>query len=238
MARSDRLLALVQILRRHRRPVTAEVLAGELEVSVRTIYRDVSTLAARQVPVRGEAGMGYVLDSGFDLPPMMFTPDEIEAILVGMRFVKGRGDSALSKAADDVVAKIGAVIPAPSRPMLFEGGLYTPSFGNTIAEEAIDIAPLRHAIRHGNKATIDYEAADGKHSRRTVWPFGLAYFDTVRVFMAWCEMRQDFRHFRTDRLRKLEIGSKYPMRRAVLMRKWEEEEPLHASQTNQIPPPV
>lgn len=224
MARSDRLLSLLQILRRHRRPVTADVLAHELEVSVRTIYRDIGVLVASQVPVRGEAGIGYVLEPGFDLPPMMLTPDEIEAILVGMRFVRNRGDAALSRAADDVIAKVGEVLPAALRPVLFDGALYAPSFNTAIASEVVDVAPLREAIRKGQRVTIDYEDANGKGSRRTIWPFGLAYFDAVRVTMAWCEMRKAFRNFRTDRISNITIGERYPARRADLMRRWETEE--------------
>lgn len=224
MARSDRLLSLVQLLRRHRRPVTAQVMADELEISVRTVYRDIAALVASQVPVRGEAGIGYVLDAGFDLPPMMFTPDEIEAILVGMRFVRNRGDAALSTAADDVIAKVGAVLPKPLQPLLFDGSLYVPVHGKHIPAEAVDIAQLRLAIRKGLRAHIDYQDAEGKSSRRTIWPFALAYFDAVRVVMAWCEMRQAFRVFRTDRITLLQVGERYPARRAELMSRWKCEE--------------
>jgi predicted DNA-binding transcriptional regulator YafY len=219
MARSDRLLSLVQHLRRHRRPVTAETLARELEVSVRTIYRNIGALVASQVPVRGEAGIGYVLEPGFDLPPMMLTPDEIEAVLVGMRFVRNCGDPSLSWAAEDVIAKVGAVLPAALRPMLFDGALYAPAFGTEIARESVDIAPLREAIRKGQRVTIDYADANAKASRRTIWSFALAYFDAVRVVMAWCEMREDFRNFRTDRIGNLKLGDRYPARRADLMKR-------------------
>ncbi len=224
MARSDRLLSLLQHLRRYRRPVTADTLARELEVSVRTIYRDIGALVASQVPIRGEAGVGYVLEAGFDLPPMMLTPDEIEAVLVGMRFVRNRGDAALSRAAEDVIAKVGAVLPDALRPMLFDGTLYAPAYGPEIARETIDMAPLREAIRKGLRATIDYEDAGAKASRRTILPFALAYFDTVRVVMAWCEMREDFRNFRTDRVGNMKIGDRYPARRSDLMKRWENRE--------------
>ena len=224
MARSDRLLALLQSLRRHRHPVTADFLARELEVSVRTVYRDIGVLVASRVPIRGEAGVGYVLEPGFDLPPMMFTPDEIEAILIGMRFVRDRGDAVLSRAAEDVIAKVGAVLPDALRPLLFDGALYAPSYCDAIVEEAVDVAPLREAIRRNLKVVIDYRDATNKHTRRTIWPFGLAYFDQVRVVMAWCEMRQAFRHFRTDRIVALSLGQRYPARRAELMKRWEREE--------------
>ncbi|MCC2099418.1 MAG: YafY family transcriptional regulator [Hyphomicrobiales bacterium] len=229
MARSDRLLSLVQHLRRHRRPVTAETLAQELEVSVRTIYRDIATLIGNQVPIRGEAGIGYVLEAGFDLPPMMLTPDEIEAILVGMHFVRNRGDASLARAADDVVAKVGAVLPEALRPVLFEGSLFAPAFSARIARESVDMAPLREAIRKGLRTTISYEDAMGKSSRRTIWPFALAYFDAVRVVVAWCEMREAFRNFRTDRISNMKFDERYPARRAELLRRWQQQDDACAS---------
>jgi predicted DNA-binding transcriptional regulator YafY len=224
MARSDRLLTLVQHLRRHRRPVTADTLASELEVSVRTVYRDIALLTGNQVPIRGEAGIGYVLEPGFDLPPMMLTPDEIEAILVGMHFVRNRGDASLSRAADDVVAKVGAVLRPALRPVLFEGSLYATAFEARIARETVDMGPLREAIRKGLRTIIDYADAHGKQTRRTIWPFALAYFDTVRVVVAWCEMREDFRNFRTDRISNMTLAERYPARRAELLRRWQREQ--------------
>ncbi len=224
MPRSDRLLSLVQTLRRRRQPVTAGELARELEVSVRTIYRDIGVLVGSRVPIRGEAGIGYVLEPGFDLPPMMLTPDEIEAILIGMRFVRSRGDPILSRAADDVIAKVGAVLPSGLQPVLFDGGLYAPSYCDSVVREAIDVSPLREAIRKNLKVEMDYRDGEGNPSRRTIWPFGLAYFESIRVVMAWCELRESFRHFRTDRIVSLQTGPRYPERRAVLMRRWEKEE--------------
>ena len=223
MKRSDRLLALVQILRRRRRPVTAGALAGELGVSERTIYRDMDSLLAAGAPVRGEAGVGYVLDAGYDLPPMMFTPDEIEAILVGMNWLAGRGDTALARAAEDVVAKVGVVLPERLRPLLFEGALFAPDMGRARPVDGIDVSLLRGAIRAGLKATIVYADGAGATSERVIWPFGLAYFDAARVVIAWCELRGDFRHFRTDRITSLTVGAKYPARRADLLRRWERE---------------
>ena len=118
MRRADRLLQLIQILRRHRRPVTGETMAAELEVSLRTVYRDIASLIGEGVPVRGEAGVGYVLGEGYDLPPLMFTVDELEAVMLGLRWVARRGDTQLSRAAMDTVAKIGTVLPAGLKPFL------------------------------------------------------------------------------------------------------------------------
>ena len=229
MKRSDRLLALVQILRRRRRPVTAGALAGELGVSERTIYRDMESLLAAGAPVRGEAGVGYVLDAGYDLPPMMFTPDEIEAIMVGMNWLAGRGDTALARAAEDVVAKVGVVLPERLRPLLFEGALFAPDMSRARVVDRVDVALLRGAIRSGLKATIVYADGAGATSERVIWPFGLAYFDAARVVIAWCELRGDFRHFRTDRITSLAVGAKYPRRRVDLLREWNARERAPAS---------
>ncbi|MBV9219869.1 MAG: YafY family transcriptional regulator [Methylobacteriaceae bacterium] len=224
MARTDRLLALVQLLRRHRRAVTADLIAEELDVSVRTIYRDISTLIASRVPIRGEAGVGYILEPGFDLPPMMFTTDEVEAVLVGMRWLRVRGDTALAKAADDVLAKVGAVLPSSLQPLLFDGGLFAPTFRGRGEAPRIDEASLREAIRRERKISITYADQDGTRTSRTVWPFGLSFFNNAHVIMAWCELREDFRHFRTDRIHDLSLlEDRYPVRRTKLLRRWEEE---------------
>ena len=167
MSKSDRLLNLVQALRRHRRPVTAETLALELEVSVRTIYRDIAGLVANRVPIKGEAGIGYVLEAGFDLPPMMFTADEIEAILVGMRWLRGRADVSLAKAAEDVLAKVGEILPKNMQPLLFEGTLFAPNFHQSRPPDQIDVGLVRLAIRKGHKIAIAYNDANGTRSQRT-----------------------------------------------------------------------
>jgi predicted DNA-binding transcriptional regulator YafY len=146
MRRADRLFRIIQVLRRKRRPVTAHEIAEELETSLRTIYRDVAQLMADRVPIRGEAGIGYVLDGGFDMPPLMLTPDEIEAAMLGAQWVSERGDPVLARAASDLVAKIGAVIPEHLRPLLMEPMLAAPKrYPNTM--DAIDMARGRSAIR-------------------------------------------------------------------------------------------
>ena len=220
MNRADRMLRLIQVLRRHRSPVTADRLARELEVSVRTVYRDVATLMASRVPVRGEAGIGYVLEEGYDLPPMMLTADEVEAVLIGMRWLRERADPVLARAADDVVAKVGAILPAALKPVLFDATLLAPAMDRPIVVETIDVAPVRRAIREGRALHIAYLDEGGSRSQRRIWPFGLAYFETVRVVLAWCEMRGDFRHFRTDRIESFSEDGPYPARRAELMRRW------------------
>src|SRR5579863_1607411 len=145
MRRADRLLRIIQILRRARMPVTAIDMASELETSLRTVYRDIAQLMADRVPIRGEAGIGYVLEGGFDMPPLMLTPDEIEAAMLGAQWVMSRGDPALNRAAADLVAKIGAVVPEHLRPLLMEPVLAAPKrYPN--APDAIDMARLRVSI--------------------------------------------------------------------------------------------
>jgi predicted DNA-binding transcriptional regulator YafY len=222
MRRADRLMQLLQILRRHRRPVTGETIAAELEVSLRTLYRDIASLIAERVPIRGEAGVGYVLGEGFDLPPLMFTVDELEAVMLGLRWVARRGDRALSRAAADTVAKIGAVLPSDLKPFLFDAGLVVPP-SHTLRPDAIDVAALRNAIREGRKVRIGYSDERDEETRRVIWPIALAYFDASRIVVGWCELRKDFRSFRTDRIAAAEfLPEKYPGRRKALLKQWGE----------------
>jgi predicted DNA-binding transcriptional regulator YafY len=223
MRRAGRLLQVIQILRRHRRPVTGEAMARELEVSLRTVYRDIAALSLEGVPVRGEAGIGYVLDEGYDLPPLMFTADELEAVMLGLRWVARRGDRGLSHAAQDTVAKIGAVLPARLRPFLFDAGLVVPPY-TILTEDRIDVARFRSAIREARKVEIAYRSEDGRETQRTIWPISITYFDAQRLVVAWCELRSDFRTFRTDRMLALRLtGDKYPECRKALMKKWQDQ---------------
>ena len=224
MRRAERLLQLIQILRRHRRPVTGETMARELEVSLRTVYRDIAALIGDRVPIRGEAGIGYVLGEGFDLPPLMFTPDELEAVMLGLRWVARRGDTDLSRAAQDSVAKIGTVLPENLKTFLFDATLLVPPhFQLTI--DRVDVAKLRSAIREGRKVSLKYRSEDGRETARVIWPIAVAYFDAQRLIIAWCELRNDFRSFRTDRMISIEVlAEKYRGRRKVLLKKWQEQE--------------
>ena len=166
MRRAERLLQLIQILRRHRRPVTGDTIARELEVSLRTVYRDIAALIADRVPIRGEAGIGYVLGEGFDLPPLMFTPDELEAVMLGLRWVARRGDTDLSRAAQDTVAKIGSVLPERLRPFLFDAALLVPPHFR-LTEDRVNVALLRTAIREGRKVKLGYRSEDGRETERS-----------------------------------------------------------------------
>jgi predicted DNA-binding transcriptional regulator YafY len=221
MARSDRLLVLTQALRRRRHPVTAATLAEETAVSERTIYRDIASLQASGVPIRGEAGVGYILESGFDLPPLMLTAEECEALMLGARFVRQRGDPGLGRVIDDAIAKIEAVLPESVRLALQEASLYAPVF-STMPPEVISVEELRRAVRDNRKIRLRYRDLSERESERTVWPVLLGYFERTRGLVAWCELRGDFRHFRTDRMLELKVlDERPPRRRAVLLKEWE-----------------
>src|SRR5215470_1120479 len=203
MSRSQRLLDLIQALRRHRRPVSGAVLADEVGVSLRTLYRDIETLKAQGAHIDGEAGIGYVLRPGFMLPPLMFTEEEIEALVLGCRFVSERADTPLGAAASNAIAKIAAVLPGDLRDSLEASNLLVGPAETTVADDA-ELATIRAAIRSEQKLQISYADGKGKSTRRMIWPFALAFFDRAHVVVAWCELRKDYRHFRTDRIAALE----------------------------------
>ena len=204
MRRADRLFQIIQILRRSTRPVTGAALAAELEVSPRTVYRDVADLMAQRVPITGEAGLGYVLAADYDMPPLMLTPAELEAVTLGAQWVAGRRDPLLSPAAHDVLAKITAAVPAHLRPYIAEPST-APEPPLDDVNEVVETALLREATRRRLKLRLVYEAEGGERTDRIVWPVVLGYSDTRRVLIAWCEMRHGFRHFRTDRMLAAEI---------------------------------
>lgn len=223
MRRADRLLQLLQILRRHRRPVTGETIAAELEVSLRTVYRDIAALIGQRVPVRGEAGIGYILGEGFDLPPLMFSVDELEAVMLGLRWVGRSSDKALALAARDSIAKIGTVLPQGLKPYLYDSSLIMPP-GFSDVEPSVDEGELRSAIREERKINLRYVDLADTETRRTIWPIALAYYDRKRLLVGWCEMREAFRSFRTERIAEASVSAeRYPKRRKVLLSLWQHE---------------
>ncbi len=233
MSRSARLLDLIQLLRRHTRPVSGAAIAGELGISLRTLYRDVATLQAQGAHIDGAPGLGYVLRAGFVLPPLMFSADEVEALVLGSRWVSDRGDARLAAAARDALAKIAAVLPPELRLELETSALLVGP-GAPIAVGDSDLASIRQAIRQEHKLWLRYKDAGGAASERTVWPFALGFFDRVRVVVAWCELRQAIRHFRTDRINALQaMPERYPRRRLALLKDWREREiPARAADRN------
>jgi predicted DNA-binding transcriptional regulator YafY len=198
MRRADRLFLIIQILRRGKL-TTARDLAEELEVSSRTIYRDVADLIGAGVPVEGAAGAGYLLRQGYDLPPLMFSPIELEALVLGARIVASWADPELGRAAQDVLAKVEAVLPEPQRTRLGKTPLLAPG-DHYQAPLQVDLAALRRTIRERRKIDLDYCDAAGQQTRRRVWPLGLFFYGPVWLLAAWCELRQDFRMFRVDRM--------------------------------------
>ncbi|HTJ93572.1 MAG TPA: YafY family protein [Pararobbsia sp.] len=223
MSRAQRLLDLIQILRRHRRPVNGAMLAGELGISVRTLYRDIATLQAQGANIEGEPGIGYVLRPGFMLPPLMFSEEELESLMLGSRWVAERGDPRLGDAARNALAKIAAVLPTDLRDALDASALLVgPS---KTVRSAFDPAVIRQAIRSESKLGIVYHDLKSRQSSRTIWPFALGFFDSVHVLVAWCELRNDFRHFRTDRILSLDLMTqRYPRRRHALLKAWREQQ--------------
>ena len=220
MSRAQRLLDLIQVLRRHRRAVAGAVLAAELGVSLRTLYRDIEALKAQGAHIDGEAGVGYVLRPGFMLPPLMFSEDEIEALVLGSRWVSERADGLLGKAARNVLAKIGAVLPADLKDSIEASGLLIGP-GEPIAAGDAELAAIRQAIRSERRVRIVYADEQASATERTIWPFALAFYDRVRVVVAWCELRDGYRHFRTDRIAAIDVGpERYARRRAALMKEW------------------
>lgn len=220
MSRTSRLFKLMDALRGHRRPVTAAQLAADLTVSVRTVYRDIQTLIDLGAPVEGEAGLGYLLRAGFFLPPLMFGEDELEALVLGARWVRGQGDPTLAHAADSALAKIATASPKDLRDKIADTGLWAPRF-QAPAEQPAGLRAIREAVRREQKLAITYVDEKGSTSERVVWPIALAFLEGKRLLAAWCELRSDFRHFRSDRISTLStLRERYPTPRAVLMKNW------------------
>jgi len=203
MRRADRLFEIIQILRR-RKLARAQDLAEKLEVSERTVYRDIRDLMASGVPIEGEAGVGYIMRGGYDLPPIMFDEQEIEALVLGVRIVESWADPALAEAAGNVIAKVEAVIPERLRRHMAETALLAPA--DHITEPiAVDPSLLRVAVRRHQKIHFRYRDADEQPTARNVRPLALAFFGPVWLLASWCELRQGFRSFRLDRMSELSL---------------------------------
>ncbi|WP_300512618.1 YafY family protein [Aliiroseovarius sp.] len=208
MRRADRLFRLVQLLRGGRL-TTAQALAEKLEVSPRTIYRDVADLIGSGVPIEGEAGVGYIMREGFDMPPLMFTRDEVMALVAGARMVRSWGGASMALAAEEALSKIQAVLP----PGLAQGAerVEIHALGNWALtdEERAMIDRLEAATDTRLTVTLNYEDAEGAVSTRDVRPLGLLFWGKVWTLAAWCELRNDFRMFRIDRIREMAEGAAF-----------------------------
>ena len=220
MRRADRLFDIIQSLRAAGRPMTAAELGDSLEVTARTIYRDIAALQASRVPIEGAPGLGYVLRRGFDLPPLMFTGDEADAIAIGVRLLRRLRDPKLQNAADSVLAKLAAVVPAPLQRHLVAAPVYV-SDGNAPAVTGIEFGALRTAIHDSRKIAIAYADEEGRQSLRTIWPLAMAYYVDVTLLGAWCELRNDFRNFRVDRILDSRVlDERFPADKNKLMAEW------------------
>lgn len=198
MRRADRLFQIVEHLRR-KPVVTAAELSESLEVSVRTIYRDMDDLSASGIPLRAEAGMGYALAKGYDLPPLMFTQGELEALEVAARLLASWTDAELKAAAESALAKIGDVLPHTLKRGREPLPIYAPDYFIDPRFTA-PMADLRRALREQRKIRVDYAKENGEESQRTLRPLAIIYWGRTWTLVGWCEMRHDFRHFRLDRM--------------------------------------
>ena len=203
MRRADRLFQIIQVLQ-GRRVTTARQLAERLEVSERTIYRDIRDLIGAGVPIDGEAGIGYVLRGGFHLPPLMFRPEEMEALILGARMVDAWCGAELARAAREALAKIEHVLPAELKHSLADSRMFAPAHRD-LQTLAPQLDRLRDAINRRCKVRLAYRRADGEDSERIIRPLGLAFWGTVWTLAAWCELRADYRSFRLDRIQKADL---------------------------------
>jgi predicted DNA-binding transcriptional regulator YafY len=215
---------MLGVLRARRRPVTALELAQELGVSERSVYRDIETLRLLGAPLDGQAGVGFLLRDGFFLPNFAFSPEEMDALILGLGWVQQRADPALAQSSESALAKI--LSGRSDRPAMGDEppALMTAASVSKHSDTA-RVAPLRDAIRRLRKVAITYEDAAGSLSQRVVWPITIVYFDDVRVLAAWCESRSAFRHFRVDRVRAATmLDDRYPGRRSSLVKRWREQD--------------
>ncbi len=203
MRRADRLFQIVGLLSHHK-VTTARDLAEALEVSERTIYRDIQDLSLSGVPIEAETGTGYRLMKGFQLPPLMFTEEELAALMLGARMVQAWTDKGLAQAAHQAIRKIENSVPDRLKPELERQELLVPDF-NINSKTKTHLALLRNATTQQQKVTFNYAREDGQHSRRTVHPLGLFYWGRSWTLVAWCELRDQFRHFRLDRMNGIEV---------------------------------
>ena len=204
MRRAERLFRIVQALREFAPgAVTAQELGSRFEVSERTIYRDIAHLIGSGAPIDGEAGVGYVLRPGFDLPPLTFSYEQIDAIALGVRFVQATGDKDLAMAASEALSKIEQALPDTHRKRLKSAPLFAALMDETVRPEAF--APVRNAITDKKKLRVRYRALSDEETQRIIRPLALTCFGRVWLLTAWCELREDFRHFRTDRIERLTV---------------------------------
>ena len=223
MTRTQRLLTLLQILKESRCPITAENLANKLQISVRSIYRDIESLRNQGAEIEGEAGIGYRLKGGLLLPPLIFDDNELEALMLGLRWIENNTDEELKMSALRAMSKINAVLPAKSQALLNNVTLFVfnSQFLNINDSVARD---LRLSLRNEKRAKIQYRDEQSRESERIIWPIAVGYMKDVQMLAAWCELRQSFRHFRLDRIASLHIlEQSFPYPKDYLLQRWRKE---------------
>ncbi|HEY9013035.1 MAG TPA: YafY family protein [Devosia sp.] len=217
--RSERLLALMQALRRRRRPVAGAVLAEEMGVSLRSLYRDIETLKSMGAAIDGEAGIGFQLRADYFLPPMMFSDEEVEALVLGLRLLMQGPDREMARTARDASSKIAAVLPPERRGEMESVGLFAiPPWGLQLANP---LADLRRAMREERQIRLGYRDKQGEVTERVIYPVALGYFENHQALMAFCTLRQDYRTFRIDGMRSVEVlDDNLPEPRRTLLHRW------------------
>lgn len=225
MSRSIRLLNLLQLLREQRYPITAQHLAEHLEISVRSVYRDIDSLRKQGVNIEGSAGLGFQLKENFLLPPMSLNETEVEAVYLALQWVKSIPDQALQHASHSVLSKLKAVMPQQKQAFL--NNTYLRSIHSWVAVDQAIVQQVRIAIRMQFKLQIDYVDEQQQVSKRQLWPFALGYFNDKMLVAAWCELREDFRNFRLDRIQKIDLTEQhYPQFKHHLYEQWCQKENL------------
>lgn len=219
-ARSERLLNLMQALRRRRRPVKGEILAEETGVSLRTLYRDIATLKSMGAAIDGEAGLGFQLRADYWLPPLMFTNEEIEALVLGLRTLVHGPDEELRATAEDARAKIAAVLPSDRREVMEAVGLFAiPHWGDNASDDRL--ARIRRALREETELYLHYTDRQGAVTERHVWPVALGYIENRQMLVAWCTLREAFRSFWVDAMLEVsDTAKRYPKPRRTLLHEW------------------
>jgi predicted DNA-binding transcriptional regulator YafY len=208
MRRADRLFRIVQLLRRRRTVVTAAQIAGKLEISERTVYRDIRDLIQAGTPIDGEAGVGYRLRPGYDLPPLMFDRDEIQALVLGARIVAQFGDPALARASESILSKVAGVLPKELEPLLADTRLFVPAT-RSAAKSAAGLAVAREALVARRRIHLTYASERGEETERDVRPLGVFFWGRTWTLAAWCELREGFRNFRLDRIGQATLRDRF-----------------------------
>jgi predicted DNA-binding transcriptional regulator YafY len=206
--RADRLFRIVQLLRRRRTVMTAAQIADKMEISERTVYRDVRDLIAAGTPIAGEAGIGYRLQPGYDLPPLMFDREEIQALVLGARIVAQFGDPALARASESILSKVAAVLPKDLEPLLADTRLFVPNTRSR-ARSAAGLAVAREALVAQRRIRLMYSNEKGEETERDVRPLGVFFWGKTWTLAAWCELRTGFRNFRLDRVGQATLGDRF-----------------------------